>query len=86
VPHSYDRSASFIRGRYGTEYLSVLHLIQTVKPNCYCCLLLLGSLRYLFVLREQHMYSLLCYFSAGQKVRVLDDGTWYSRERPWYTH
>jgi hypothetical protein len=28
VPHSYDRSASFIRGRYGTEYLSVLRLID----------------------------------------------------------
>jgi hypothetical protein len=27
LPHLYDRSASFIRGRYGTEYISVLHLI-----------------------------------------------------------
>jgi predicted secreted protein len=27
VPHSYDRSASFISRRYGTEYLSVLHFI-----------------------------------------------------------
>jgi hypothetical protein len=31
VPHSYDRSASFIRRRYGTEYLSVLHLILPVR-------------------------------------------------------
>ena len=27
LPHSYDRSASFNRGRYGTEDFSVLHLI-----------------------------------------------------------
>jgi hypothetical protein len=30
-PHSYDRSASFIHGRYGTEYISVLHLILPVR-------------------------------------------------------
>jgi hypothetical protein len=33
VPHSYDRSASFIRGRYGTEYLSVLRLIAFPKKK-----------------------------------------------------
>jgi hypothetical protein len=31
LPHLYDRSASFIRGRYGTEYISVLHLILPVR-------------------------------------------------------